>query len=65
MNRYAQQIRCKGCQTLLAAIDSSGFTIMRGNLQATISGQFTASVVCYRCQALNVVQHSTAPPKAP
>lgn len=56
-----KEIRCKGCGILLAKIDKSGLTIRRGELQATINGDFLASIVCYRprCRTLNVLSLKT------
>lgn len=57
-----QDIRCKGCKILLGRVDESGLTIRRGDLQATFTGDFHASLVCYRtrCRELNVLQLSTS-----
>ncbi len=62
MNQKTRQIRCTGCNALLAEVDDSGLVIRRGDLQATIDGDFHASVVCYRprCRKLNVLRLSTA-----
>jgi hypothetical protein len=40
-----------------------GLTIRRGKLQATITGAYHASLVCYRpqCGTLNVVRHDVPP----
>jgi len=56
-----RDIRCKSCNILLGRVDDSGLTIRRGDLQATMSGEFHASMVCYRsrCRQLNVLQFST------
>ena len=50
--------RCSSCGILLAKIDESRLTIRRGELQATIDGEFHASFVCYRprCRSLNVLR---------
>ncbi|MCC6311604.1 MAG: hypothetical protein IT345_11925 [Trueperaceae bacterium] len=54
--RDAEEVRCKGCGILLAKIDDGGLTIVRGDLQVTVTGEFQASIVCYRprCRTLNV-----------
>jgi phage FluMu protein Com len=54
--------RCKQCQALLAKHDSDGFCIRRGDLQATVTGQFTVSVSCYRCKTLSVVTSASRAP---
>jgi len=66
MRTPPRDIRCKACNILLAKIDDDGLTIRRGDLQATIDGQFHASLVCYRrsCQVLNVLAHPTLPKAA-
>ncbi len=48
-----QEVRCSNCGVLLAKVDANGLSICRGKLQAVIAGQFTASLVCYRCGKLN------------
>ena len=50
--------RCSRCGILLARIDETGLTIRRGELQATLAGDFLASIVCYRprCRTLNVLR---------
>ncbi len=56
--------RCKNCQALLAKRDLDGLTIRRGDMQTTVTGgDFTVSVTCYRCKALNVITSRT--PTAP
>ena len=52
--------RCSSCGVLLAKIADNGLTIRRGELQATMSGEFHASLVCYRprCRTLNVLRIS-------
>jgi len=61
-DHHARDVRCKACGILLGKIDESGLTIRRGELQATVSGEFHASLVCYRsrCRTLNVLRLSTA-----
>ena len=58
MRTQPRDIRCKTCGILLGRLDESGLTIRRGDLQATMDGEFRASLVCYRrsCGALNVVR---------
>ena len=62
MSQKTRQIRCTSCNALLAEVDDSGLVIRRGELQATIDGDFHASLVCYqrRCRRLNVVRLCTA-----
>ena len=56
-----EEVRCKACNILLATIDDSGLNIRRGELQATVDGDFHASIVCYRprCRRLNVLRMTT------
>ena len=63
MKAHPKDVRCKSCGILLAKIDDAGLTIRRGSLEATIDGEFHASLVCYRssCRKLNVVRLSTSP----
>lgn len=62
MSSKNNEIRCKHCGALLAKFDETGLTIRRGNLQASIDGDFRAALVCYRphCGELNVLRLSTA-----
>ena len=64
-HNLARDIRCTGCKSLLAKLDSSGMTLVRGGLQATINGDFHASLVCYRphCGQLNVLSLATQSPE--
>lgn len=57
----SDEIRCKSCGILLAKIDESGLSIRRGEMQATVHGDFHASIVCYRpsCRTLNVLRLTT------
>ena len=50
--------RCSSCGILLAKVGDDGLTIRRSELQATMTGEFHASVVCYRprCRTLNVLR---------
>ena len=61
MNPKHNEVRCKICKALLAKIDESGLTILRGDLQATIDGVFRAALICYRprCRSLNILNLST------
>ncbi|MBI3184652.1 MAG: hypothetical protein HYZ28_21150 [Myxococcales bacterium] len=61
MRTQPREVRCKACGILLAAVDESGLTIRRGELQATFDGEFHAALVCYRrsCRKLNVLRLST------
>jgi phage FluMu protein Com len=56
-----KDIRCKGCEILLARIDDSGLSFKRSGLQVTVDGHCHVSIVCYRpkCQTLNVVSLAT------
>ena len=62
MNPKRDVVRCKGCGAVLAKIDETGLTIKRGDLQATVDGEFRATLVCYapRCRSLNILNISTA-----
>lgn len=55
--------RCSACGILLARIGDDELTIRRNELQATMSGEFHASVVCYRprCRTLNVLRIKSKP----
>jgi hypothetical protein len=59
----ARDVRCTGCGALLARLESGGLSISRGDLQATLVGDFLASLVCYRphCRKLNVLPMKPAP----
>ncbi len=57
-----REIRCLECGVLLAKVDSNGFSICRGKLQAIITGEFHAALVCYRCSKLNAVRMHIAVP---
>jgi len=48
--------RCSQCGILLARLDETGLKIRRSEFQATLIGEFVASIVCYRprCRTLNV-----------
>lgn len=61
MNPKHDDVRCKTCSNLLARIDETGLTILRGGLQATINGTFRVTLVCYqpRCRSLNILNLST------
>lgn len=60
-HRGATDVRCKDCGILLGKIDESGLNIRRNDLQATVTGVFHASIVCYRsrCRTLNVLRLPT------
>ncbi|MDX2023234.1 MAG: hypothetical protein SF187_23575 [Deltaproteobacteria bacterium] len=47
------ELRCKGCKTLLGTDDDEGLVIRRGGMQATVPHAETASIVCYKCGRLN------------
>lgn len=55
--------RCSSCGILLARIGDQELTIRRNELQATMTGEFHASVVCYRprCRTLNVLRIRSKP----
>ncbi len=59
--RQGKEVRCEGCDALLATIDDSALTIRRGGLQVTVDGNFHASIVCYgpRCHTLTVINLKT------
>lgn len=65
MRTPTRDIRCAGCNSLLAKVESGGMTLVRGGLQATINGDFHASLVCYRprCGKLNVLTIATESPE--
>ncbi len=46
MRTTSTECRCKNCSALLAKRDHDGVSIRRGELQATITGDFTMSVTC-------------------
>jgi phage FluMu protein Com len=58
--------RCSECDILLARIGDHELTIRRNELQATMTGEFHASVVCYRprCRTLNVLRIRSKPAEA-
>ncbi len=62
MNSKNRQVRCTACNAMLAELDGTGLVIRRGELQATIDGDFHASLVCYRpsCRKLNVLRLATS-----
>lgn len=59
-----REARCAGCGALLGRLDANGLTIRRGDLQATMDGEFRASLVCYRpqCRRLNILRVLPRPP---
>ena len=61
------EVRCRGCNALLAMRDGEQVSIRRGDLQATIIGDFVASLVCYRpsCRTLNVIRPPSARASVP
>jgi len=56
MIAWSRGVECNACRILLAKVDGHGLCIERGKLQVTIDGTFHASLVCYRCGALNVLR---------
>lgn len=58
MSTNENEVRCQHCGALLAKVGDAGLTIRRGDLQASINGDFRAALVCYRpgCRRLNVVR---------
>lgn len=54
----SEDVRCVSCSALLGKLEGGALSIRRGDLQATIDGNFHASVVCYRptCRKLNVLR---------
>lgn len=65
MRTRARDIRCKACSTLLCREEPDGLTLVRGGLQATVTGQYHLSLVCYRpgCRTLNVVTPGRGTPE--
>ena len=63
MGTQEREIRCRACRILLGKLGEHGLTIQRGDLQATIDGEFRASLVCYRrrCRTLNILRLPAAP----
>ena len=58
----ADSIHCKQCHTLLMVREPAGLCAKRSGLELLITGtQFTVSVTCYGCRALNVVSNSSSP----
>ncbi len=58
--------RCKSCGALLARRDADGLSVRRGEFQLAITGEFTATVSCYRCKTLTIVSsRPPSPPSAP
>src|SRR5690242_5243640 len=49
-----RELRCRGCTTLLAVLDRGEFVIERSGMQARFDGSSRATIVCYRCQRLNL-----------
>lgn len=60
MNTTDNEVRCKACRSLLAKIDVTGLTILRGGLQATIEGNFHVTLQCYlpHCRSVNILNFS-------
>ena len=61
-----QDIRCSGCNALLARREGDVIAIRRNDLQVSFGGDGHASVLCYRpsCRKLTVVatrERSTGP----
>lgn len=63
MKTPARDVRCTGCGALLGKLESGGLSIRRGDFQATVVGEFSASLVCYRphCRKLNVLPMKPEP----
>ena len=59
--RSASELRCPSCGALLGIRDAAGFSIKRGDTQATVSGDFQVSLICWRrgCRKLAVLQIDT------
>ena len=57
----AQDIRCPGCNALLARREGDVIAIRRNDLQVSITGDGYASVLCYRpsCRKLTVIVTKT------
>ena len=60
MRTTSPEHHCKQCNALLAKQDRDGLCIRRGSLQATVTGDFTVAIGCYRCSTVNVVKASVA-----
>ena len=58
MSIETREVRCTGCGSLLAKLADGALSLQRNDLQATIDGDFRASIVCYRakCRRLNVLR---------
>jgi len=67
MKPLAQDVRCTGCGALLGKLEAGGLSIRRGDFQATVVGEFSASLVCYRpqCRRLNVLPMKREPSARP
>ena len=65
MSNEGHEIRCIGCGRLLAKLRGGSLSVQRGDLQATVDGEFHASFVCYlpRCRRLTVVHVRSQPPE--
>ena len=63
MSSSSNELRCTGCDALLAKRERGGFSIRRGPMQTAVTGDFTIAVTCYRCGALNVA--TSRPPTTP
>ena len=61
MRTHPGDARCKNCSVLLARIEDSTLVIKRGDLQANISGDYRAELICYRCRGLNVLVPGAIP----
>ena len=63
MGTPAREVRCAGCQILLAQRDETGVTIRRNDFEAHYGGHGLVSILCYRprCRRLNVLRIATSP----
>jgi len=59
------EFRCKHCNALLAKRAGGALAIRRNDLHATVSGDFTVTVVCYRCHTPNLATSPQTPAPPP
>ena len=62
MRTTSPEHHCKQCNALLAKQDRDGLCLRRGSFQATVTGDFTIAIGCYRCSTVNVVTSTHAMP---
>lgn len=64
MSPKSPEFRCRHCNALLAKREADTLSIRRNDLHATVAGDFTVTVACYRCHAVNIAT-SARPPAPP